>query len=137
MRTTRCIIVLVLFASVASGCGPKLLKAKGRVLKDGVAFTPPAEDRLIITFMPVADKVREMYVAAFNNADGTFNVLGRTTKGLPPGKYRVLFQYKPAEGNESPLSDDITDEDGSPYVFDVDSSTKEIVIDFDRVPSAS
>jgi hypothetical protein len=134
MRSFRSLIGMFLLAAIASGCGPKMLKTKGRVLKDGAPFTVPQQDIFRMALVPLAAGAKDVYPVVFNRDDGTFWVGGKNLKGMPPGKYRVVFDYKADEGNKSPLRKDLDDDD---YIYDVNSSTKEIVIDLERPPPVS
>jgi hypothetical protein len=101
-------------------------------LKNGVPFTVPEDDIFRMALVPLAEGARDVYPVVFKREDGTFWVGGKDLKGMPPGKYRVVFDYKPGEGNKSPLRKDIDDDD---YIYDVDKNTKEIVVDLERPPA--
>jgi hypothetical protein len=133
MRSTRYVIALLLLVAVASGCGPKLLKTKGRVVKNGAPFIPAEGEVFRLTFVPILKEGNpsDLYAAQFNMQEGTFQVAGKDLKGMPPGKYRVWIEYK---SKRQALRGNFDDEN-SPYVFDVDARTTEIVIDLDQPPA--
>jgi hypothetical protein len=51
---------------------------------------------------------------------------------MPPGKYRVAIEL---DRHRSDLLSGRFDAENSPFVFDVDAHTPEIVIDLDQPPS--
>jgi hypothetical protein len=130
---SRGIALFLLCALALSGCGgDDKLRARGRVVKGGAPFTVPEEEYVRVTFYPIpADGGRpnNTYVATYSNGDGTFQVVGADGKGLPPGKYRVSVEH---ERGRKDLFKGAYDAERSPFVFDVDSAGKEIVIDLDR-----
>jgi hypothetical protein len=119
---------------VLSGCGGNgRLRTKGRVVKGGVPLTVPEEEYVRVTFFPVtADgkPPKNTYAVRYNGADGTFRAVGPDGKGIPPGKYRIAVEHEGKKRRD--LLQGAYDGDRSPFVFDVDSSTKEIVIDLDK-----
>jgi hypothetical protein len=135
MRKVSCIFLLVMIAG--SGCGSKLYKPTGRVVKNGAPFVVPEDEKLLITFVPIAEKAREGYPAILKREDGTFYVTSRNMKGLPAGKYRVFLDYKAAAGSKPPLSEALLDSDESSFEFDIGANTKEIVIDLDQPKKGS
>ena len=112
------------------GCGGSgKLKARGQILKGGAPFTVPEEEYVRITFHPIpadGQRATNTYVAVYNHSDGRFTVVGADGNGLPPGKYRVAVEH---ERKRRDLFKGAYDAEKSPFVFDVDSSGKEIVID--------
>ena len=68
-----------------------------------------------------------------DQAAGTFTVAGKDLKGVPPGKYRVAVEWMKKKKDQLRGKFDTVN---SPFKFDVDSSTKEIVIDLDKPPTA-
>jgi hypothetical protein len=123
-----CLLVLL------SGCGgPGRLNARGRIVKGGAPYTVPEKEYVRVTFFPVtADgkPPQNTYAAVYERSDGTFRAVGPDGKGIPPGKYRIAVEH------QGPRRADVLkgayDGDRSPFVFDVDASTNEIVIDLDR-----
>jgi hypothetical protein len=133
MSLRRGVALGLLCALVLSGCGGDgKLQLKGRVVKGGAPFTLPEEEYLRITFVPVpaaGERPANTYVAVYSNGDGSFKVVGGDGRGLPPGKYRVALEH---EGKRKDMFRGALDADRSPYVFDVDRDTKEVVIDLDQ-----
>ena len=123
-------MLLLLGAVLLSGCGGDgKLKAQGQLLKGGVPFTVPEEEYVRITFHPIpadGQRATHTYVAVYTNGDGRFTVVGADGRGLPPGKYRVSVEH---ERKRKDLFKGAYDADRSPFVFDVDGRSQEIVID--------
>src|SRR4029077_18187191 len=117
-------------ALLLSGCGGDgKLKARGQIVKDGAPFTVPEEENVKIGFFPIfpdGKRADNSYFAEYSNSDGKFKVVGADGNGLPPGKYRVSVEH---QRKKKDLFKGAYDADRSPFVFDIDSSSKEIVID--------
>jgi hypothetical protein len=136
MRLLRFAVIALTLAAVA-GCGSGLLTTRGRVLKGGAPFKPGPGQFVRVTFVPVlapGKRAEDYYVAEYNAEDGTFQVAGKDRKGMPPGKYRVAVEL---DKSRADLLKGRFNADNSPFVYDVDSSTPEIVIDLDRPPAKS
>jgi hypothetical protein len=133
MGAIRSVISLFLAVACLCGCGPTLLKTKGRVVKNGAPFVPGAGEVFRLTFVPIFKEGNpsDLYAAQFNSEDGTFQVAGKDLKGMPPGKYRVWIEYKSRRQSLKGKFDD----QNSPYVYDVDAGTRELVIDLDQPPA--
>ena len=119
-----------------AGCGDAKLRTLGRVVKGGQPLIPKDNESVRVTFVPIlanGQPPRDHYFAEYNPADGTFRPAGKDKKGMPPGKYRVAVEYK--QNRQDALGGQF-DENRSPFVFDVDAKTTEIVIDLDHPPSA-
>ena len=116
-----------------SGCGNSdRLNAKGRIVKGGAPFTVPEKEVVRVTFFPVTADGKppaNTYASAFNGADGTFRAVGPDGKGIPPGKYRIAVEH---EVKRKDVFRAAFDGNRSPFVFDIDSNTKEIVLDLDE-----
>jgi hypothetical protein len=135
MRPTRRLAVVALALAVAApGCGSGLLKTRGRVVKNGEPFLPGPGEFVRVTFVPVppdGKRVEDLYVAEYNRQDGTFQVAGKDRRGMPPGRYRVAVEL---DRKRRDLLRGQFDADRSPFVYDVDAGTPELVIDLDRPP---
>jgi hypothetical protein len=123
----------ILGALLLTGCGGNgLLHPKGRVVKGGGPITlKPGED-LGVFFYPLGGDGKlgtTVYPAYFNAADSTFVVTGSDRRGLPAGKYRVAVELKL---NKADLFKGAYDMNRSPFIFDVDANTADIVIDLDK-----
>jgi hypothetical protein len=132
MRSTRLLFTLAL---AACGCGSGLLTTRGRVVKNGAPFLPGPGEFVRVTFVPVppdGKRAEDFYVAEYNPADGTFQVAGKDRRGMPPGRYRVAVEL---DRKRRDLLRGRFDADRSPFVYDVDASTPEIVIDLERAPA--
>jgi hypothetical protein len=93
----------------------------------------PEEEYVRVTFFPVtADgkPPKNTYAATYNGTDGTFQAVGPDGKGIPPGKYRIAVEHEDARRKD--VLRGAYDGDRSPFVFDVDARTKEIVIDLEK-----
>ncbi|MGO8747886.1 MAG: hypothetical protein ACLQNE_18075 [Thermoguttaceae bacterium] len=124
-------------ALAAGGCGgEKKLQTKGRLLKSGQALAAPEGEFFHVIFVPIppdGKPAADQYVALVDQAAGTFTVAGKDLKGVPPGKYRVAVEWMKKKKDQLRGKFDTVN---SPFKFDVDSSTKEIVIDLDKPPTA-
>jgi hypothetical protein len=120
---------------LVAGCGAgKKLQTKGRVVKNGQPLIPQENESVRVTFVPILPDGKapaDHYFAEFNRSDATFQSAGKDRKGMPPGKYRVAVEFKK---NKQDVFEGKFDENNSPFVFDVDRNTKEIVIDLDHPP---
>src|SRR5262249_16218468 len=118
---------------VLLGCGGDgRLTTRGRIVKGGSPFTVPEAERVRVTFFPVTPDGKpplNTYIATYNRADGSFRASGPDGKGIPPGKYRIAVEH---ERKKKDLFKGAFDGDRSPFVFEIDSGTKEIVIDLDK-----
>jgi hypothetical protein len=119
---------------VAAGCGEGKLRTRGRLMRSGQPLVPKEDEKIRVTFVPLLSDGKppaDYYHAEFNRADATFQSAGKDKKGMPPGKYRVAVEFK--QKNRDVFGGKF-DESRSPFVFDVDSGTSEIVIDLDKPP---
>jgi hypothetical protein len=134
MRRTVLLTFLLAAALAAAGCGPVMLKTKGRLLKGGAPLTPAQGEIVRVMFVPVAegkDPVKDYYVAQFDPADGTFQVVGKDGRGMPPGKYRVTVSLEGARNKNDRLGGAF-DEDNTPFVREVTPSTPDLTLDLDN-----
>jgi hypothetical protein len=125
--------VAVLGCVVLAGCGGDgRLNTKGRVVKGGQPYTVPADDHVRVTFYqltPEGTMGKNSYIAAFNNSDGTFKAVGPDGHGIPPGRYQICVEHLHKRND---LFRGAYNNDAVPFVFTVDSKTRELVIDLDR-----
>ena len=126
--------VFALFALTVAGCGGHdgKLNAKGRLVKGGTPLSAEDADDLRVTFYaltPEGQTGKNSYLAKIDGSDATFKVIGGDGKGLPPGKYRVCIENL---GKRKGLVKSVHNSDASPFVVDIDSKTKEVVIDLDK-----
>jgi hypothetical protein len=137
VRHLRPFLTAALCLVVVCGCsGNGRLNTRGRIVKGGVPFTVPEEEYVRVTFFPVTSDGRppkNTYAATYNGADGSFQAVGPDGKGIPPGKYRIAIEH---ERNRKDLFRSAYDGDKSPFVFDVDATAKELVIDLDKKEAA-
>jgi hypothetical protein len=116
-----------------AGCGDNMVRPKGRVVKGGAPFQPGEGENLRIILAPTEPpqgSSYDSYAAVYDRTDGTFRVVGKDGKGLPPGKYQVGLElikhkedlYKGAFAGKN-----------SPFTCEVTSGSSEIVVDLDKV----
>jgi len=133
--TTTLVLGLAL---LAVGCGKSdKLRTQGRLLKGGEPFVPNEGEYIQITFVPMPEDGKppdRHYYAGVNQETGEFVPDGPDKLGMPAGKYRVAVELMK---NKKDLLQGKYDQIASPYIFDVDADTEEIVIDLDAPPPPS
>lgn len=138
MRRVVNLVFVVTVAIAAAGCsgGDGLLRTQGRVLKGGEPFIPEEGEYIQIIFVPIPDgnkRARNHYYADVDQDTGTFMPSGPDHKGMPPGTYRVAVALMKQKKD---LLKGKYDEELSPFVFEVDADTGEIVIDLADPPTS-
>lgn len=121
-------ILLVSIALFVCGCGDNgWIKARGRLVRNGVPFTLNPGEGMRITFAPVEAGATgyDTYGAVFNN-NGSFQVTGKDGKGLPPGKYRIALEHLKRKED---LFGGAFSGKRTPIVREVTDGSTEIVID--------
>ena len=114
------------------GCGEKRMNIRGRIVKGGSAYVVPADDFMRVTFVPVSSDGQApmtCYIADYNNEDGTFKALGANLAGIPKGKYQITVAH---ERKRKDLFNGAFEVGKTPFVFDINSISDEIVIDLDK-----
>jgi hypothetical protein len=128
-------VATALLCLLVAGCGGnRKLQTRGRLVRGGQPLLPKEDESVRVTFVPMLPDGKppsDHYFAEFNPADATFQSAGKDKKGMPPGKYRVAVEYKQKRRD---VFGGKFDENRSPFVFDVDSGTPEIMIDLDHPP---
>jgi hypothetical protein len=128
-------VLAAALALAASGCGGDgLLRTQGRLLKGGQPFIPKEGEYIEITFVPIlpdGQPPQDHYYADVDQATGTFQPAGKNKKGMPAGKYRVAVELMKKKKDQFGGK---YDQIKSPYIFEVDAKTPEIVIDLDNPP---
>jgi len=130
------VAMVMLMALVVGGCGDNegKLRTKGRLLKGGEEFVPEEGQNIQITFVPILPDGKpphRHYYADVNQETGEFVPDGPDKKGMPPGRYRVAVELMQKKKD---LFNGRFDQELSPFIFDVDEDTEEIVIDLDKPP---
>jgi hypothetical protein len=119
---------------LAAGCGDGLLRTQGRLLKGGQPLVAKEGEHIEVTFVPIPPDGKppaDYYFADTDQATGTFRPAGKNGKGMPPGKYRVAVEVMKKKKDQ--LGGKF-DAERSPFVFDVDAGTRELVLDLDAPP---
>jgi ABC-type iron transport system FetAB ATPase subunit len=135
MRSRSLLPAAALLAFALAGCGPRMLKTKGRLVKNGEPFRPAEGEMVRVMFVPLPEgggTVKDFYMAQFNPADGTFQVVGKDLKGMPPGKYRIAVEHLRKKRD---LFGGAFDSESSPFVREVRSSGEELVLDLGDAPA--
>jgi hypothetical protein len=132
--------LLVGITLVGIGCGKDngLLRTMGRVVKGGEAFVPDEGTHLQIYLVPIPEDGKppaNFYAAEVEPGTSVFRASGAMKEGVPPGKYRVCLELMDKKKKDQ--FGGKFDADTSPYIFDVDEETEEIVIDLDAPPPPS
>ncbi len=147
MNTTLRAAALAVAASLLSGCGGPAdhAQARGKVVKGGAAYKPPADRSLRLTLLPAdAARAGHVYAANLNREDGTFTVPGPEGYGVPKGRYRIEVVENPRAGSltgkekvgRKRIGDDHDFLAGrfagpaTPFAIDVDGQS-EVTIDLD------
>jgi hypothetical protein len=120
---------------LAAGCGDAgYVKAKGRIIKGGQPYITEEGVGVRMVFepmeMPEGTKY-DSYAAAYDPDDGSFFVMGKQQKGLPPGNYRVSIQLMEKKedllggkllGARSPLTVVVDPRGNNDLVIDLDKA---------------
>jgi hypothetical protein len=131
-RVVSALALVAALSLLVAGCGGGNLRTRGRVVKDGQPLLPKENETVRVTFVPILADGKpptDHFHCEFNREDGTFQSAGKDKKGMPPGKYRVAVEFK---RDRREVFGGAFDEDRSPFVFDIDSGTPELVIDLNR-----
>jgi hypothetical protein len=134
MRLLR-LVALAAGCVLALGCGgDRLIQTPCRLVKGGQPFIPKEGESIQVTFVPIAPDGKppaDLYYADVDQSTGTFKPAGKNRKGMPPGKYRVAVELMKKKKDQFGGK---FNEDKSPFVFDFDPTTPEVVIDLDSPP---
>ncbi|MDB5335509.1 MAG: hypothetical protein JWN70_1128 [Planctomycetaceae bacterium] len=137
-RLATWFLVLSLGCGVVGCFGDGLLRTQGRLLKGGDSFSAKVDEgeALQITYVPILPDGKppsDHYYCDVDQDSGVFMPSGKNGKGMPAGKYRVAIELKKKKKD---LFGGKFNDEQSPFIFDVDGSTKEIVIDLDEIPAS-
>jgi hypothetical protein len=120
MRSWKWLVVLPLLCLLALGCdASSCIQAKGSILKGGQPYRTKEGQGLRIIFVPLDPPTGtyDSFAAEYDPDEGSFHVLGKDGKGLPPGKYRVSLQLMSKKedlwngqllGKKSPFTCEVT-----------------------------
>ena len=136
MKQLIAIALVSSFAWILTGCGKgdQLIRARGKVVKNGEEFIPDDDESLQVCFIPITDDgkpPRNWYAAEVDPSTGAFYASGAEKKGMPPGKYRVMVELKK---NRKDLLKGKFDALKSPFVFEIDDDSEPMVIDLEDPP---
>jgi len=138
-RFSNCVTIIGI-AVAAAGCGKNdgLLRTRCQVVKGDEAFVTPEDHHLQIEFVPVIKPGERLkrgmcYACDVNQATGEFRPDGPMKTGMPPGKYQVVLAL--LDENKKDVFGGKFDGENSPFIFEVDEDTDEIVIDLDDPPA--
>lgn len=140
-------VAVVLAVGVAlAGCGvggPRRVIVKGRVVEGGKPLELKGDQfkagalRVEVTFYPLdnagkVDQSKKSYGVGVGE-DGSFTLDGEDRKGIPVGKYKVALRftdpmYRTPKGQGDRWEGKFA-LDKSPFTFDIQDASKEIVID--------
>jgi len=132
MHLVKRLGVCFLAGFLALGCGDSgFVKARGRVIKGGEPFLADEGEGMRIVFVPLeaSGTKYDTYAAAYDPYDGSFFVMGKQDKGLPPGKYRVSNEL--IKKKEDLLNGKLMGAK-SPLTLEVTKNSKDLVIDLDQ-----
>lgn len=133
---SRFVVLALLSIGFVCGCNSETrLNVKGRVMKNGAALKVSDPEFVRVIFFPVTTDgkpPKNTYIAAYDNDQGSFEAVGPDGAGIPPGKYRIAVEHN---RKRKDLLKGAFDGDHSPFVFEVDASTKELVLDLDKAPT--
>jgi hypothetical protein len=135
MRSSWPLLLALSSLVFLAGCGDQRMNIKGRVLKNGTAFTVPEDDFVRVTFVPVSEDGKNpltCYIADYDNKAGTFKALGPDLAGIPKGKYRITVEH---ERKKTDLFKGAYDLKNSPFVFDINSNNQQLVLDLSKPPA--
>ena len=80
---------VALLCFVCTGCGPKVVKVNGKLLKNGEPMVVSEDTYVTLSFIPETvapnSETAKSHSAKFDQKTGTYSV------ELPPGKYRTMF----------------------------------------------
>ncbi len=135
LRNALAVMIALGLCLSLAGCGSGKLRTRGQVVKGGQPFVPKEDESVRVTFVPIlpdGKPPRDHYHAEFDPTDATFVSAGKDLEGMPPGKYRVAVIH---QKNKRDLFKGKFDENQSPFVFEIDANTKELVVDLDKAPA--
>jgi hypothetical protein len=89
IRVTFGLLALSAALTCLTGCGGGTTKATGKVVQNGQPVTVSEKGMIQITFFKAEDTTGADPYPVDPKPDGTFEVVGKERKGVPPGKYRV------------------------------------------------
>lgn len=134
-KPNGCRVLVALAILFVSGCGPSLIKVKGRILRGGKPQLGEKNDAVMVVFYPYSEGgagPEEAYTANFSSArDGSFEIRGKTGKGIPPGKYRIGVKLLYGRGDKKDRLRGEFGPQNSTIVREITSSIKEVLVDLD------
>jgi hypothetical protein len=136
MNKNSRIVLGALLLVFLGGCGSPHVKVKGRLLKNGEPYIPKENEFVVMEFV-AAEEAKDgkegSFVASFNREDGTFEVMGATGKGLPPGKYRACLQVLKKKKD---ILKGAFNAKNSPFLCTVETGKEELTFDLAKTGKA-
>jgi hypothetical protein len=134
MRCFRLLPVFVLLGLFCLGCSRDgYFNARGRIVKGGRPLILPEGQGLRVFFCPseTGGTRYDSFAASYDPTDGSFEVMGKDGRGLPPGKYYIGLQLM--EKKEDLLGGRLLGPK-SGLSLDVVPGAKDLVINLDESP---
>ena len=114
----------------AGGCGSDgKVATAGRVVRGGEVLSFADDESLMVIFYqlnPDGSMGKNTFYATTSETDGTFKASGPDGRGVPPGKYRISVEHLKKKKD---VLKGAFNGDKSPFVFDIDAGTPELVLD--------
>jgi hypothetical protein len=131
MRALVLVSIGLLIGLFALGCGGKRFNTKGRIILGGEPFLTKDNESMRLYFSPIDESgtANESYAAEYNGEEGTFTVVGKDRKGLPPGKYRISIQLM--AGGEDLFQNRLAGLK-SPFTCEIADASTEVTVDLDE-----
>jgi hypothetical protein len=123
--------VYVLITIAGCSSGPPGYKIAGKVVDGDKPVLPDPNLSLRMTFMQVVEegKAYNLYSTMLKPEDGSFEMLGNDSSGVPAGKYRVKFMSMSPTSATTKFLNARFRSDASPILIDIVDDKAPVVID--------
>jgi hypothetical protein len=91
LRLAFALVILAGACLALPGCGSGGASVWGQLTNNGQPLQLSGKGLILLTFVPQGDQSGNTYSADVS-PDGTFHVVGKEGKGLPPGTYKITVQ---------------------------------------------